>query len=240
MQLQRSNLCPVAAQQPSWAAAAVLTWSQQISLGLCCCQSLGYRWAVRRLLLCTPPLAGAVIADQPHLWQWLLIRMWRGHSNVDGAEKMVRTAVRVLRDASVAGEPLAEAEAALGDIFHGTGRTEDALDHLSLAHQVPAPCPAAGGATLAQWPLETPEIEHYDGHNTSQAVIPASDGGASHLSDELLSILARGHACTCQREVHCCMRLASGFLPQASSRPWLHLAMRTGQPVNLGAGAAAS
>lgn len=72
------------------------------------------------------------------------LRTYTTSGNVDGAEKRVGTAVRVLRDAGVGGEPLAEAEAALGDIYHGTGRMEDALDHLTLAHQVAEEADSSG------------------------------------------------------------------------------------------------
>jgi hypothetical protein len=42
----------------------------------------------------------------------------------------------VLRDAGVAGEPLASAEAAMSDFYRSQGFRDDAADHLRLAAQV--------------------------------------------------------------------------------------------------------
>ncbi len=49
---------------------------------------------------------------------------------------MIRTALRLLRDASVAGEPLAKAEYSLSHVYYATGRPDDSLDHLRIGQQV--------------------------------------------------------------------------------------------------------
>lgn len=49
---------------------------------------------------------------------------------------MIRTALRLLRDANVAGEPLAKAEYSLSHVYYATGRPDDSLDHLRIGQQV--------------------------------------------------------------------------------------------------------
>lgn len=58
------------------------------------------------------------------------------YRNKDSAQTLLQTAARVLRDAGVAGEPLAHAEASMSDFYRSQGFREDAADHLRLAAQV--------------------------------------------------------------------------------------------------------
>ena len=64
----------------------------------------------------------------------------------------------MLRDAGVAGEPLASAEAAMSDFYRSQGFREDAADHLRLAAQVRAA--GVGGCKMDALNLYTqrPEV----------------------------------------------------------------------------------
>ncbi len=67
----------------------------------------------------------------------------------------------MLRDAGVAGEPLASAEAAMSDFYRSQGFREDAADHLRLAAQVRAnACECMrGSAEPAHRTARGPEVD---------------------------------------------------------------------------------
>lgn len=87
--------------------------------------------------------------------------------NKDSALTLLQTAARVLRDAGVAGEPLAAAEAALSDLFRPQGFREDAADHLRLATQVWHPVNSVRDSLLSSVPATRAHRQLATVHSTT-------------------------------------------------------------------------